>query len=1011
MSELVGKTLGPYEVVQKIRATHTNTLYKAFHQQLGRFVALQVVLPDHKHPENLLPRLKEYARILSRLSHPNIGLLLDCEMYDTEICLAYDFTPRNILRSRFHAKMGWEEAARALSPVAQALSYAHQQGVIHGHIRPESILINTEGSAVLFDFGLELLVVQEIIGESAGNWLGSDGSCYAPPEQTMGKKLDAQSDIYSLGMVLYQLVTGQRAYQGERSIDEVVQQLTQPLPAARRHAPQLPRTSEALLRRSLAKDPSDRFQDMQHMATLLARIALRQTLYPQMLRNPNWRPRRLPSPILLATSGLLAIALLGLGWLYVNGMLPLLNGGQQLPPSATSVANVSTTTEPITPKANPTPTIPVPKKATPQVTKSAGITATFPVPTAPVLEEADRFPLHAGAVIPYSASLNLKPDNVDQMINLSQIGIGWLNDIAWNPQHDQLAAATTTGLYLLNSPDYTISRFIDTSGPVLCASFSPDGGEVATGDPDGLVRIWSVETGLEVHTLGGHLRPVRRVVYSQNGERLVSVSDDFTARLWDPLHGSEVQVLKGHVQPVTSAVFSPTEQKLVTVSSDFKIFWWDSITGALLKTVNGHTPMLDAAFSSDGATLYTSGNSRAIEAWSVATDLSDSIAMANTPVTELEISPNGEFLAAAESNGKVTVYNRNGVALWSKINTRLPKVALPAASYTNRIGFTADSKALISGIWDNTIRFWQAETGQETANIYHFSDFIKSLAVSPGSAYLAGQLPGDGVKVWNLDNGQLLQTLPGELMRGRPFSRDERMLAVKINQNTVAIFQVSNGKEIYRFGGIASIRSITFSNNGAFIAAGDSAGIKIWSLSSGQELSSTANYGYNGCTIASPLGGDQLAIANPDHYIGFLNDVNTGICVINRVGWMKTLDYRVDGSLPKLAVTGGASRMEVWDYNKSGKREDEDIIVMGIPFGGQVEQVALSPVADLIAGALNDYTIGIWQIGNEQGETEKIRLASHHAPVTALVFTPNGKFLISSSLDGTVRIWGIDPGE
>lgn len=1011
MSELVGKTLGPYQVVQKIRVTHTNTIYKAFHQQLGRFVALQVVLPDQKHPENLLSRLKEYARILSRLSHPNIGLLLDCEMYDSEICLAYDFTPRNILRSRFHAKMEWEEAARVLSPVAQALAYAHQQGIIHGHIRPDSILINTEGSAVLFDFGLELLVIQEIIGESAGNWLGSDGSCYTSPEQTMGRKLDARSDIYSLGMVLYDLVTGQRAYQGERSIDEVVQQLTQPLPAARRHAPKLPKISEVLLRRSLAKDPSDRFESMQHMATLLARVALCQPLYLQMLRNPNWRPRKLPSPILLATSGFLTIALLLLGWFYAQGKLFLPYGWKQMPTSATSIAEASLTAEPTITKANTIPTIAVPKKATVQVTKPAGKPAAIPTPTAPSTEEAARFPLHAGAVIPYSSSVNLQSDNVNQMINLLQIGIGWLSDIAWNPQHDQLAAATTTGLYILNSPGYTISRFIDTSGPVLCVAFSPDGSEVATGDPDGLVRIWDVETGLEVHNLSGHLGPVRRVVYSQSGDRLVSVSDDFTARLWDPIDGSEVQLLQGHVQAVTGAAFSPTEQKLVTVSSDFKIFWWDSITGAHLKTVNGHTPMLDVVFSSDGEILYTSGNSRAIEAWSVATDLSDSIAMATTPVTELEISPNGEFLAAAESNGKVTVYDRKGDDLWWKTNNRLPKGTLLGTSYTNRIVFTADSKTLISGIWDNTIRFWQAESGQETANVYHFSDFIKSLAVSPGSAYLAGQLTGDGVKVWNLKNGQLLQTLPGELMRGRPFSRDERMLAVKLNQNTVAIYQISSGKEIYRFGGIVSIRSITFSNNGAFIAIGDSAGIKVWSLSSGQELSSTTNYGYNGCTVLSPLGGDHLVIANPDHYIGFLSDVNTGICVINRVGWMKTLDYRVDGSLPHLAATGGSSRMEVWDYNKSGKREDEDIIVMGIPFGSQVEQVALSPVVDLLAAALNDYTIGIWRVGNEQGETEKIRLASHQAPITALTFTPNGRFLISSSLDGTVRIWGIDPGE
>jgi eukaryotic-like serine/threonine-protein kinase len=191
--------------------------------------------------------------------------------------------------------MGWNEAIRLLLPAAQALAFAHQRGVIHGHLRPTTILLREGGIPVLFDFGVEQVITRAVLRDVPGGWLGSEISCCTSPEQAFGALpgccADPRSDIYSFGMILFDLLAGRRAFESETPLAELVQQYSQPLPDLNRLFEHFPEVARIILAKALAVDPSQRFQDMQHFTLLLAKMALNQPVSPALVRDANCRPR------------------------------------------------------------------------------------------------------------------------------------------------------------------------------------------------------------------------------------------------------------------------------------------------------------------------------------------------------------------------------------------------------------------------------------------------------------------------------------------------------------------------------------------------------------------------------------------------------------------------------------------------------------------------------------------------------------------------------------------------
>ena len=226
-------------------------VYRAFDTHLERDVAVKVILPSREASENFLKRFEREARTLAKLLHPNIVQVIDYGHYESLPYLVMPFVPGGTMKKYLGEPVDYQQAARLLVPVARALHYAHQQGIIHRDVKPANILITTSNEPMLSDFGVAKMIESDT--HLTGTGLGIGTPDYMPPEQWSGKALP-QTDQYALGIILYELVTGRRPYVADTAPAVMFKHLQEPLPRPSDFA-NVPEKVEKVLYKALAKAP------------------------------------------------------------------------------------------------------------------------------------------------------------------------------------------------------------------------------------------------------------------------------------------------------------------------------------------------------------------------------------------------------------------------------------------------------------------------------------------------------------------------------------------------------------------------------------------------------------------------------------------------------------------------------------------------------------------------------------------------------------------------------------
>ncbi len=258
-----------YRVVETLGEGGMAIVYKALDTRLEREVALKVIRRDVFAPDELakiLVRFEREAKSLARLSHPNIVKVLDYDEQDGIPYLVMEYvqgkTLKEMIAARSRRPFPWREAVRLLIPVAGALQHAHERGIVHRDVKPSNILVNERGEPMLTDFG----IAKALSGDGAtqltttGMLIGTPD--YMAPEQATNEAVDHRADIYSLGVVLYEMLTGHKPYSGNTPMTILLQHVREPLPPPRQFAPDLPEPVERMLLKALAKRPEDRYQSM-----------------------------------------------------------------------------------------------------------------------------------------------------------------------------------------------------------------------------------------------------------------------------------------------------------------------------------------------------------------------------------------------------------------------------------------------------------------------------------------------------------------------------------------------------------------------------------------------------------------------------------------------------------------------------------------------------------------------------------------------------------------------------
>ncbi len=273
---LEGQTLGKYRVLEALGRGGMAQVYRGYHPQLDRYVAIKVLRADLVDDEKFLKRFRHEAHAVSGLRHANIVQVFDFDVQDDYYYMVMELLEGDTLRARLNEyrlkkqRMPLREIVRILTDVLSGLGYAHSEGVIHRDIKPANIMLTQKGQAVLTDFG-----IAQILGKTQGTVSGAlMGTLnYMAPEQGLSGQCDVRSDLYSLGIVLYEMLTGYTPFDADTPLAILMKHLNDPLPLPSQLDPKLPPSLEQVLLKALAKSPADRYQSAEEMAAALQELA------------------------------------------------------------------------------------------------------------------------------------------------------------------------------------------------------------------------------------------------------------------------------------------------------------------------------------------------------------------------------------------------------------------------------------------------------------------------------------------------------------------------------------------------------------------------------------------------------------------------------------------------------------------------------------------------------------------------------------------------------------------
>lgn len=265
MTELIGQMLGPYRIIEQIGMGGMATVYKAYQASVDRYVAVKVLPRQFAEDPSFLGRFEQEARTIANLEHPHILPVHDYGEQQGITYLVMRFIQAGTLKDTIadRGPLNLDEALRIMEQVGGALGYAHSRGVIHRDMKPSNVLVDARGDCFLTDFGIARIVEGTTEFTATGRILGTPA--YMAPEQGMGEKADARSDIYALGIILYEMVTGKVPYEAETPLAVLMKHATAPLVPPRQIRPDLPESVERVILKALAKIPEDRFQRVEDM--------------------------------------------------------------------------------------------------------------------------------------------------------------------------------------------------------------------------------------------------------------------------------------------------------------------------------------------------------------------------------------------------------------------------------------------------------------------------------------------------------------------------------------------------------------------------------------------------------------------------------------------------------------------------------------------------------------------------------------------------------------------------